>query len=164
MAEIKTFDGCTVLLDDADLAWASQFSWVASRTKKRAGYYVARRVVINGRPTTSYMHREIMSAESGEHVDHINGNKADNRRENLRLCTRGENYRNQPPTSANRSGYKGVNWNGERRKWRAQIRVDGQSFWLGHYDTVEEAARAYDAGAKLHHGEFAHLNFPDEAI
>jgi hypothetical protein len=92
------------------------------------------------------------------YIDHINGNKIDNRLSNLRECSNAENIRNQRIHSNNSSGYKGVYWHKACQKWVAQIGVDRKIHSLGVFDTAENAAIAYDAAAKSHHGEFAKLN------
>jgi len=99
--------------------------------------------------------------EKFEHIDHINGDGLDNRRDNLRICTRTENVRCQrkrtKPTS---SRFKGVTWHKNHRYWQAAIRKNGERTYLGWFKGEEEAARAYDKAAKRLHGDFASLNFP----
>ncbi|HET6455301.1 MAG TPA: HNH endonuclease [Armatimonadota bacterium] len=108
-----------------------------------------------------YLHRVILEAQSGEMIDHINRDKLDNRRRNLRLCTKRENsYNRQGPNSNNLSGYRGVSWN---RGWVAQIQADGQHFRLGRFKSKEQAARAYDEAALRYFGPFeGKLNFPQD--
>ena len=96
------------------------------------------------------------------HVDHINGNPLDNRKSNLRICTNAENQRNRGVNKNNTSGYKGVCWAKQNKKWKARIKHNGKLIHLGYYKDKEEAARAYDKKAKELHGEYAYLNFPDE--
>lgn len=109
-----------------------------------------------------FLHRYITNTPKGMEVDHINGNGLDNRKVNLRICTRAENGRNRKMSIKNKSGYHGVHFaNTENRKkrWTAMIRFGGKKRYIGRYFTVEEAARAYDEKAKIYHGEYATLNF-----
>ena len=108
------------------------------------------------------MHRVIMDCPKGLVVDHIDGNTLNNRRSNLRICTFGENLRNQRPRTnrIRKSAYKGVCWLETRQRWIANCGLDGKQYRSGHFRTEIEAAHAYDELAKRHHGEFASLNFP----
>jgi hypothetical protein len=84
-------------------------------------------------------------------VDHINCKRYDNRFENLREASRGENQRNGLLYANNTSGYKGVSWHKRSGKWYAQIRVDGDAVYLGSFDILGDAAAAYaEASARLH--------------
>jgi HNH endonuclease/AP2 domain len=114
---------------------------------------------VGGRNT--YLHRLVAEAagmDISQAIDHINGNKLDNRRENLRPATCTQNNRNVCKRKDNTSGYKGVSWNNRRQKWEAYISVDGRSSHLGYYSTALEAALAYNVAAVQHHHEFAYLN------
>ena len=94
-------------------------------------------------------------------IDHVNRNKLDNRRSNLRICTRQQNGKNRSLSSNNKSGYHGVHFaNTEKRvkRWVASTRVDGKKKIIGRYYTVQEAATAYNIAAKKYHGEFATQN------
>lgn len=108
------------------------------------------------------MHRFLMSAPKNKMVDHINGEKLDNRRENLRLATNSENQANRR-AARGKSKFKGVTWqkrtyDESRGYWKAQIVVQGELHYLGKYNTDLEAATAYNEAALKHFGEFAHLN------
>jgi hypothetical protein len=109
------------------------------------------------------MHRAILEAQPGQDVDHVNGDRLDNRRCNLRLCTRSQNNRNMRTPRHNTSGYKGVSKDTSRpnNPWYATIRENGRNKFLGRYQTPEEAARAYDAAARRIAGRFARVNFPE---
>ena len=88
-------------------------------------------------------------------IDHINGNRTDNRIVNLRLATRSENGFNQPAQRRNRSGMKGVYPDGDR--WRAKLMAGGRTFRLGSFRTIAEAGQAYAEAAKTHQGAYAHV-------
>lgn len=105
------------------------------------------------------LHRVITEALSGVEVDHVNRNRLDNRRRNLRFATRAENARNCKRSSRNTSGYKGVRFSPEVGRWGAAVRCDGKRYWMGFFDTPEEAALAYDLGAIALHRDFAATNF-----
>ena len=85
-------------------------------------------------------------------IDHINGNKADNRWVNLRAATTTQNRRNT--RHQNRSGLIGASYHAGSGRYRAQIRVDGRRIFLGWFQTAKEASAAYVAAAIRHHGEF----------
>ena len=91
-------------------------------------------------------------------IDHINGNKSDNRISNLRLATSSENLCNRPRPRNNRSGRKGVSWIKRYAKWQATIRFQGRNINLGRFDCKEKAAAAYNRAALQYHGKFAMLD------
>lgn len=103
------------------------------------------------------LHHLVLPKVKGMHVDHINGEKLDNRRENLRLVTPSQNCANSKIPKNNTSGYKGVSKNGTYG-WKGKIRTPFGYFYLGTYKTKEEAALAYNKAALFHFGEFAKLN------
>jgi hypothetical protein len=110
------------------------------------------------------LHRVVMSRVLGraleeyEFVDHIDGDKLNNRRENLRLVTSKQNSRNRRISKNNTSGYKGVTFLAKREKWLAQIWHQGKNMNLGLYDSPALAAHAYNEAALKYHGEHAQLN------
>jgi hypothetical protein len=87
-------------------------------------------------------------------VDHINGNKLDNRRSNLRICTQAENQRNRGKQRNNVSGHKGVTWYARTSKWRVSIVLNKKHIHLGYFNLVSEAQKAYENAATEYHGEF----------
>lgn len=96
-----------------------------------------------------YMHGELPDKS----IDHINGLKTDNRIANLRLATNAQQKQNRPRNLNNSSGYKGVAR--AETKWRARINANGRHYYLGRFDTPEDAHNAYVAAAHRLHGEFA---------
>lgn len=96
----------------------------------------------------------------GLQTDHRNGNPLDNRRSNLRNASPTQNQMNRRKSVLNTSGFKGVSWFSRTEKWRTQIRVGGKQRFLGYFDSLIEAAEAYDVAAKELFGEFARTNFP----
>lgn len=107
------------------------------------------------------LHRYITDSPDG-YVDHINRCKTDNRKINLRICTCNENALNRGPQRNNTSGYKGVYYDKSRKKYAASIKFAGTEYRLGRFETIEEAAHAYDRKAIELCDEFAHTNFPRE--
>lgn len=91
-------------------------------------------------------------------VDHINGNGLDNRRENLRLATHSQNLVNSGKRIG-KSGYRGVRWDKDRNKWRADIQFEGRKYSLGRSLLKKECAKLYDKKAKELYGKYAYLNF-----
>ncbi|EMM2094604.1 MULTISPECIES: HNH endonuclease [Enterobacteriaceae] len=88
-------------------------------------------------------------------IDHINGNRSDNRLCNLREATHKENCRNQRMYKNNKSGVKGVNWNKTGRKWLAACAVDGKRYHLGMFEDISEAEKTIKDFREKYHGEFA---------
>lgn len=154
----------TILIDENDVDLLD-CTWSIS------GGYARRGTSKNGKKATYLMHRVILARKierdlaGNEQVDHINRNRLDNRRENLRLATPQINALNRSRQSNNTSGYMGVSYNkrlGRRKRWEAYIKLNKKRRFLGIFLTLEEAARAYDKVALELHGEFATLNFPNE--
>lgn len=154
MREISLTQGKVALVDDEDYEWLSAYKWCYTSP---IGYAVTK-VRTPEKQVSMLMHRLIMNAPTNLVTDHINHNKLDNRRENLRLCTRQENNRNMPMRSNNTSGYKGVYWHKARSKWQANIRHLGEEVYLGVFEDKHEAALAYNEKAAELFGEFASLN------
>jgi hypothetical protein len=88
-------------------------------------------------------------------IDHINCNPSDNRIENLRLATNSQNLANRTKTKANTSGYKGVWWNNQLKKWSAEIKKDYKKYYLGSFSSAEEAHIVYKQHSKLLFKEFS---------
>lgn len=126
-------------------------------SSKRGEILLTRGRVGNG--VAEFMHRVIINAPTGMDVDHINGDGLDNRKINLRLVTDSENQQNRHRLSLNTSGFRGVTWHKQACKWQAGIKRNGKSYHLGLYTSPEDAARAYDEGARRIYGRGARTNF-----
>jgi hypothetical protein len=111
-----------------------------------------------GKRTTVLLHREIMKAESGCHLDHLNQNKLDNRKSNLRFCSPSQNNMNKGLQKNNQSKYRGVSWDNEAAKWLVTIAIDKKQKKLGRFKSVEDAAYVYNQAARELFGDFAVLN------
>lgn len=157
MREISLSKGCVSLVDDEDYGRVSAYTWSTSTTVQKRNYAHS---LINGKFIK--LHRFILDAVPSTFVDHINGDTLDNRRQNLRLCTKTENNRNCVRKRTSESGYKGVHLSKRDGRWAAKTCVNRVRKHIGYFKTVEDAARAYDAAAKAFHGDFAKLNFPEE--
>lgn len=155
---IQLTRGKWALVDEADYEFVSEWRWTATRGKHSCWY--AGRSIHHSDGSIQYvrMHRVILGVGPGEEVDHKNGDGLDNRRSNLRVCTHLDNTRNVALSGNNTSGFKGVYWCNRSRKWQACIKVDRRQLWLGGFASAADAAKAYDAAAIKHFGEFARTN------
>lgn len=149
MKKILLSNGGFAIVDKEDFEYLNQWKW----TRHNAGYAI-RSIYKNG---TRFMHRQILNTPKGMETDHINGDRLDNRRENLRMATHQENCRNMRPLK-NKSGYKGVQWYKRDQRWVAFLTVNDKHIYLGYFDDPKDAAEAYNKGAKKYFGEFARLN------
>ena len=150
MIEFKITGG-TVLVDEDDVERIAPIRWCVGGP----GYAMSPRGGL-------YMHRLIAGAARGQSVDHVDMNKLNNTKSNLRLATKAQNAYNVGTRSDNKSGYKGVSFDSSRGLWFAQIKFGPHQKKLGRFKTKDAAARVYDAWAREAHGEFARLNLPDD--
>lgn len=150
--EIPLTQGRVALVDAEDYDQLMKYNWHVSSG------YAKRSEVRNGKIVVIPMQRQIMGEPENMLVDHINHDKLDNRRCNLRVATRTQNLRNRAKWILKTSKYKGVDYYKRIKRWRARIEVNGKNVHIGSYRTQEEAALAYNNAALIHHGEFAGLN------
>ena len=143
--------------ESGDLVWRVSRSNVKAGAKagnrnKAIGYV---QIGIDGR--LHFAHRLAFLIQAGEcpgHVDHINGDRADNRWSNLRPASKAQNNVNRPQCQANTSGRQGVHFCRATGRWRAVMSVDNRPKHLGRFDTIEAAAAAYAAAMVARHGSF----------
>lgn len=152
--EMKCSNNANIFVFDRDdLSFALAHTWRQSTT----GYIVA------SDDRSLRFHRAIMKAKKDEIVDHVNRNKLDNRKSNLRVCKQRDNCYNKPPNSTKQaSKYKGVFRAKNQKNYFSTIGYKGRQIYLGSYENEIDAAKAYDTKAKELFGDYAYLNFPDE--
>lgn len=125
------------LIDDNDLPLVTGgLNWYVDVR----GYAVRNYFLPNGRKTIQYMHRLLMETPVGMHTDHINGNKLDNRRTNLRVCTPSQNILNSKLSKSNNSGVKGVSRS--RNRWKARIMINRKDITIGYFSDLADAIGA----------------------
>jgi len=144
-----------VLVDDEDFEWVARVRWTPQTNASGVVYAVS-----HGRERF-YLHRQVMRARFYEQIDHADRNGLNNTKANLRVCTNTENLWNAK-TRGGTSKYRGV-FRHKNGRWMANIKIDGKHLHLGRFDDEEAAARAFDAAAIKHRGEFARINFPELA-
>lgn len=145
MKKIPLSQGKYALVDDEDFEYLNQWRWHFS-----SGYAVST-VIKRG---STYMHSLVNKTPKGKSTDHINEDKLDNRRSNLRTCTQSQNMVNTGLRTDNMSGYKGIRWDPNRGKWHVQSMRKN----LGRFTDLSEAISVYNAWLIEHFGEYAKLN------
>jgi len=169
--------GLFAVVDADDYPALAGYRWHAKKTTTPGVFYAVRTVFKPGSQERYrsggrhrqllWMHRVILGAVcEGRETDHVNGDGLDNRRCNLRPCSRVENNRNRrflaERVSRFKTQFRGVYRPPKKGRWRAFISTNGKKLLLGTFATDAEAAAAYDRAALQHYGAFARLNFPQE--
>lgn len=150
MKVIELTKGFAAIVDDEDYGMFAQHRWYMANI----GYAMRR----PWKAPCQYLHRLIAGAKKGEFVDHLNGNKLDCRRCNLRIATRSQNQMNRGVQRNNSLGLKGISFDKRRGKFYARIVTEGVKTHLGTFSTKEEAKIAYVEAALAQHKAFARLN------
>lgn len=162
MKTIPLTQGMVAIVDDDDWLYLSKHKWCYAH-----GGYASRGVcsqLANGRKDRKrikaiYMHRVIMNPPDGLQIDHINGNKIDNRKVNLRFATMAENMRNRKIQSNNTTGFAGVAFDKRyRKKYFGRIRTNGVTTRTRMFSTASEAFDAKMEIIQQLHGEFTNLD------
>jgi hypothetical protein len=144
-----------LLIDAVDLPLLAAYGYWTIKQERNGHRYAVR--WINGR--TVRLHRLLTSAPDGADVDHADRNGLNNRRGNLRVCSRSQNNCNQQRRSDNRSGFKGVYRHTSigKKQWRSRFKLRGKVIDLGLFETAEQAYAAYVSAMPAVHGEFARV-------
>jgi hypothetical protein len=168
MKLIPLTQGQFAIVDECDYEYLMQWKWRAGNSGKiNIKYYALRTDRTSEKKIDVFMHKEILKRINPDMKntllsDHKNRNTLDNRRCNLRYATVQQNACNR--TAWGCSKFLGVHK--QKRYsyiyWVSRINVGNRRISLGYFKNEEDAARAYDKAAKIYHGEFANLNFPDE--
>lgn len=138
------------LVDDEDFLYLSQFKWCSSHD-----YAVTR--IVGGNGEQMRMHRLVTKAREGDNVDHIDGNRSNNQKNNLRVCSHSENLYNSKRPIDNTSGYKGITWDKSRNKFLVQLNAKKIHYNLGRFSKLEDAIVAYKEASEKYHGNFARV-------
>jgi hypothetical protein len=137
MKYIQLTQGKVAIVDDEDFERVNQFKWCFDTG------YAARKSGPRKAQVKIWLHRFIMQTPPGMDTDHINGNKLDNRKNNLRICTHSINLNNSKLARNNTTGFQGVSWSKDKKKWRATKGYFGKQFWLGYFDSPQKAHIAF---------------------
>jgi hypothetical protein len=161
MKTIPLNHGRFAFVDDEDFYLISKFKWFSY--EGRHTFYAGRNICEGSKWIKIPMHRVLMGLlpRDGKTVDHKNQNGLDNRKRNLRIVSTSLNISNSKIWATNTSGYRGVSWRKDRKKWRSFIMVKGKQINCGHYNDIIEAAKAHDRSILQYRGD-APLNFPVE--
>lgn len=155
----KTHGDHAVYFDDEDLDLIKKYRWSIwkSMTGKFYAFHSWKR---DGEEVSIKMHRLVMRHENKRLplIDHLDGNTLNNKKSNLRIAEHSQNSMNRGKTKRNKSGYKGVTK--KKNRYVVNIVVRGTIYRGGSFTNAIDAAKKYDEMAKIHHGEFACLNFP----
>jgi hypothetical protein len=133
------FENLYALVSDEDFEFLSSMKWYVNNH----GYvYTSAWSRTIKKPIITKLHRLVTNAPNGLEVDHINRDKLDNRRENLRLCSHAENMRNRSVQKNNKTGYKGITYSKERNKWQVHVYPNGRARAVGRFKDFDLAVVA----------------------
>lgn len=162
MKDISLTKGYVAIVDNEDFERISKYKWHSLFDKSGNVYAVTGdryKKGYNGQRKIR-MHRFILNIDRFNHnkVDHIDRNTLNNRKSNLRIANSSQNARNQSITKRNTSGFKGVVWHKRDQCYQVSIVINRVTKYLGYFEDIVEAAKAYDNAAIELHGEYACTN------
>jgi hypothetical protein len=151
---LSDFAGGTYTPERRAKRWNARYAGKVAGIVHRGGYL---------RVKSTYVHRLIWEMHNGPipegmQIDHVSGDRADNRLGNLRLATPKQNAQNKRARRCSTSPFVGVSWSSDKQKWVAQINANGVNRYLGAYEKQTDAAAAYNVAARATYGAFANIN------
>lgn len=152
MKTIILSQGKKAIVDNKDFNYLNQWKWYYGGR----GYAIRHSEMIKGKRDKIYMHRVIMNNPKDKEIDHIDGNRINNQKSNLRICKRMENLHNQKVPKNNKSGYKGVCYLKNYKKWISYICVNNKNIYLGRFNNKIDAIESRKKADKLYYGDFSY--------
>ena len=153
MKRIPLTQGREAFVSDKDYGYLMQWKWYFN-----GGYAVRNKP---GPSRGTLMMHTVVARRKGvqsREVDHMDRNRLNNQRSNLRAASRQQNVANSGPRRNGRTGFRGVTWRGRNQKFQARITVNGNQESLGLYRAAVEAAQAYNKAASKYFGPYAYQN------
>lgn len=151
MKKIQLSKGRHAIVDDDDYQELSKHKWYFDGRR-----YAKRDTWVNGKKGKSlFMHRVVAETPPNLFTDHINMNTLDNRKNNLRICTKSQNMHNRGPQSNNTSGYKNIYWAKDKQKWTVEIKLEGKKYHIGRWSSLNEAIKYRDMAHRGLVGDFS---------
>ena len=157
-AIVELTQGQVTLVDIEDLPIIAEYQWNASWNPDRKSYYATANIRLpSGKKTSIRLNRLVMNAQHPFVVDHINTVTLDNRKSNLRICTKSENGMNRGKQSNNTTGHKGICFSKSKNRYVVHIKKDGKSKYIGGYENYEDAVIAHEQALEKMHGDFSRI-------
>lgn len=158
MKKIALSQGKFAKVDDSDYDFLNKHKWTLAKGRLYHSIYAKRNIYIGYKKhKTVYMHSVLLNTPHGMDTDHIDGDGLNNQRHNLRICSRADNLKNRKSQSNNISGFKGVCWDNDKKKWRAYISCNKKWHHLGFFIDKLEAYKTYCSASLKYHKSFSRI-------